>query len=130
VPFVGLIVLPAFALLNSGVHVGELIAALRTPLAAGLLLALVVGKPVGVVVGAAVVLSTRLARRPAGLTSTHLVAVGVLMGTGYTMSLFIGHLSVGGTVHVSALRAGVVVASSWSATAGYLLLRRACDPRS
>ena len=93
-PWVAYLVVPAFALANAGVHLdpdglGE---AFTSSVTWGVLIGLVVGKPVGLVAATwiAVVLG---AVRPAGVTWRGVAAIGLVAGIGFTVALFVGDLA-------------------------------------
>ena len=70
--------------------------ALTDPIAIGIIVALVAGKPIGIL--AATFLTSKLTRRPLqkGLTWPDLTGVALLGGIGFTVSLLIGELAFGG----------------------------------
>ncbi len=93
-PYVNYLVLPIFALFNaglalSGVGVG--------PVALGVGVGLVLGKPLGILLTSLAVVRLGWAVLPAGVTWRGVLGVGLLAGIGFTMSLFIADLSVDGT---------------------------------
>ena len=89
---VALLVLPLFALANTGVVVSGAWSSLLEPNSLGIVLGLVVGKPLGVTL--ACMLAFRLGlRRPADVEWSHLVGAGMLGGIGFTMSIFITQLA-------------------------------------
>lgn len=125
---VALFVLPVFAFLNAGIPVtrSALLNAFSDPVALGIVLGLVVGKPIGILGG--VWVSERLggAQRPAELTNQHLLGVGLLAGVGFTMSTFIANLALSqGTAALTTAKLAIVLASVTAALAGYLCLRLA-----
>jgi NhaA family Na+:H+ antiporter len=128
---VALIVLPLFVFLNAGIPISsqDLFGSFSEPVALGILLGLVVGKPAGILAG--VWLSERLAgaRRPPELTFQRLLGVGLLAGVGFTMSTFIANLALGvGSAALQTAKLAIVMASAVAATAGYLALRRSAAP--
>ncbi len=94
-PWTSYVIVPLFALANAGVHVsgGLLGDALRSPITLGIVVAYVVGKPLGVAGG------SWLATRPAfrgprsPVSSPLLVAGGTCAGVGFTVSLLISTLA-------------------------------------
>ena len=89
--WVSFLVLPLFALSNAGVtfSAGVWHELLTSRIAWGILLGLVVGKPLGVIGFARLAISTGVARLPNGVTWRQLSAVGILAGIGFTVSIFI-----------------------------------------
>lgn len=86
---------PVFAFFAAGVDLrGEsIIAELTNPVAIGVILGLVVGKPIGVFLGAAVTSKFTRASLAPGLSWLDVVAVGLLAGIGFTVSLLIAELA-------------------------------------
>src|SRR5690606_33055697 len=92
---IGIVVLPLFALFNAGVSLSwpDLVNALSSPVAQGIMLGLVIGKPAGVVLMVAICLKTKAGRLPEGMRFSEVIGSGMLAGIGFTMSLFITMLS-------------------------------------
>ncbi|HWH32163.1 MAG TPA: Na+/H+ antiporter NhaA, partial [Egibacteraceae bacterium] len=94
-PWSAYLILPLFALSNAGVRVvdsdfGEL---LTRPVTLGVMLGLVVGKPLGVVAASWIATKLRIGVLPAGVTWPHVTAVGLFAGIGFTVALFVSGLS-------------------------------------
>jgi Na+/H+ antiporter NhaA len=94
-PWTSYLFVPVFALANAGIHLtgGLLEASLRSPIALGILLAYVLGKPLGVL-GASWLASRPALRgvRPA-LSWPSLAGGGAVAGIGFTVSLLISSLA-------------------------------------
>ena len=117
-------ILPIFAFANAGVSfAGVTLAALAAPLPFGIAAGLFIGKLVGICGASTVLVGLGLARLPEGSNWRQLVGVAALCGVGFTMSLFIGSLAFEGPEYFTPLRLGVIVGSTLSGVAGYLLLR-------
>jgi NhaA family Na+:H+ antiporter len=118
------VVLPLFALANAGVAVdGAAVRSLGTgavPL--GVLIGLVVGKPLGI--GLATVAGVRLGglRLPAGVRGRDVAGVAVLAGIGFTVALLVTELALAEPLAGEA-RLAVLVASSVAAAIGAVVLR-------
>lgn len=123
------IAVPLFALFSAGVVIGGwsgLMTAVRDPIGMGVAAGLIVGKPIGILLGAA--LAARATRQPLqpGLTWPDVTSVGVLGGIGFTVSLLIGDLAFGGgTARADHVKIAVLGASACTAlvAAGLLRLR-------
>lgn len=123
-PWVAFGVLPIFAFANAGVSfAGVTLTALAEPLPLGIAAGLFIGKLVGVCGASAVLVRLGLAKLPERTSWPQLVGVAALCGVGFTMSLFIGSLAFEGPEYFTPLRLGVIVGSTLSGVAGYLLLR-------
>ncbi len=93
-PWVSYLVLPLFALANAGLHVtgGLLESAISSPVTLGILVAYVVGKPVGIFAGSW--LASRPSRGPRPLVSGPVLAAGgACAGIGFTVSLLISSIA-------------------------------------
>ena len=124
-PWISYVVLPLFAMSNVGVHFsGDVLRdALTHAVAPGIVLALVVGKPVGVLLFAYGAIRSGMARMPDGMTWPTMIAVAVSSGIGFTISLFIADLAFANGEAADAAKLGVLVASVLSGVAGYLAFR-------
>ena len=124
-PWVAYFIMPVFALANAGVPLGGSFArALLEPAAAGIMLGLVVGKPVGIMLFAWVAVRSGLAQPPAGVSWRQLWGVAALCGIGFTMALFIADLAFGATPVLDAAKAGILAGSLVSGGVGWVGLRR------
>ena len=123
---VAFIILPLFALANAGVNLsGVGFDTIMQPISTGVVLGLVIGKPVGVLAGTAVAIYLLRAPLPSGLTIRHIWGAGHLTGIGFTMSLFIGSLAYNDSEQIAQMRIGILVASLLSAILGWMVLRSA-----
>ena len=91
----------------------------------GIALGLFIGKQIGIFGAIYALVKLRVAAMPAGATWTMIYGVALLCGIGFTMSLFIGTLAYDNATRAADVRLGVIVGSLLSATAGYLVLKRA-----
>ena len=92
-PISAFLVMPLFALANAGVQISGVNISLLVPTNLGIILGLMVGKPMGII--GFTYLANRLGwvKKPDNLSWKHIVGAGVLAGVGFTMSLFISHLA-------------------------------------
>jgi NhaA family Na+:H+ antiporter len=126
-PWVAFVILPLFAFANAGVRLeGDLSAAIRDPIVIGVIGGLLVGKQIGISLGALAVVRLGFARLPSGVAWRHVYGAAWLGGIGFTMSLFIGGLAYGeGTPQLALAKLGILVASVIAGIGGYTVLRRA-----
>lgn len=125
-PPVSLFILPLFAFANAGLDLSgiKLEQALHA-VPMGVMLGLVLGKPVGIV-GSIWLAGFFGLRRPPNLTWNMLIGLGLLCGIGFTMSLFIGSLAFAPEAEAAIThRLGILAGSTITALAGYFWLRRA-----
>jgi NhaA family Na+:H+ antiporter len=124
-PWVTVVVMPVFALANAGVMLdANIVAMLINPVALGILLGLLVGKPAGILFSAWLAIRGGLATMPAGVSWPQLGAVGVLAGIGFTMSLFIAGLAFPSGPLLMAAKEGILIASTAAGLTGWLCLKR------
>lgn len=129
-PWVNYVVLPLFALSNVRIHVsGELLGMIGSPLVLGVILALVVGKPLGFVGFTWAASALGVARRPDQVSWSMVIGIGALAGIGFTISLFIAGLAFGAGEMREAASLGVLIASVLAAAIGYAILRFCAEPR-
>ncbi|SEL09949.1 Na+/H+ antiporter NhaA [Parapedobacter koreensis] len=123
---VNFIIMPIFALANTNIRFQEeMFYGLFTPLGLGIILGLVIGKPVGITVISWLAVKLRLCTMPDDATWFHIIGVGFLAGIGFTMSIFIALLSfTGQELLMAEAKFSVLVASVLSGTLGALLLSR------
>ncbi len=123
-PWSAWFIMPVFAFANAGLSLAGLsLSALAAPIPLGIMAGLFVGKQVGIVLGAWLLIVLGLASMPSGGSWRSLYGVSILGGIGFTMSLFIGTLAFPDPQFEAQVRLGVLAGSLLSAITGYLLLR-------
>ncbi|MFZ1700750.1 MAG: Na+/H+ antiporter NhaA [Pyrinomonadaceae bacterium] len=91
---VAFLILPIFALANTGLAVGgDWAASLASPNSLGIMLGLLAGKPIGILIASFVAVSLGFCRLPHDLNWRHVLGAGMLGGIGFTMSIFITNLA-------------------------------------
>lgn len=135
-PWIAFLVVPIFALANAGIELGgDLGHAFRQHETLGVVLGLVVGKPIGIMAASFLAVRLGLGLLPAGVGWRHLLGASFLAGIGFTMSLFIAHLAFKGEGAVEKLndaKIGIIAASIIASVlgAGTLLLGGRSTPRA
>ncbi|MCS2160835.1 Na+/H+ antiporter NhaA [Scandinavium sp. H11S7] len=125
-PWVAYLILPLFAFANAGVSLqGVTIEGLTSLLPLGIIAGLFIGKPLGISLFCWLALKMKWATLPAGTTWKQIMAVGVLCGIGFTMSIFIASLAFGDVdpALINWAKLGILIGSVLSAVVGYTLLR-------
>ena len=115
------VAVPFFAFLSAGVAVAGGGALVHDPVVIGVVLGLLVGKPVGVFGGTWLVTRFTRAELNETLSYRDLVGVAVLAGIGFTVSLLVSDLSFSGA-DLDAAKTAVLAGSLLSALLGALLL--------
>jgi NhaA family Na+:H+ antiporter len=124
-PWSAYVVVPLFALANAGVRLEGGIDAVTGPVGLGIIVGLLVGKPLGIVGSTWLLVRASLAVLPAGVTWRHMASLGVIAGIGFTMSLFIAELATLDVAGHRSAKLGVLAATTIAATVGWVLMRRA-----
>lgn len=119
-PWVGLVVMPIFALANAGLPLSA--GDLRSPVTAAVFVGFALGKPIGVLTFTWLALRSGLATRPPDLDWRLLLGGSLLAGIGFTMALFIASLAFSRSL-IDPAKLGIFLASVASATAGLAVLR-------
>jgi NhaA family Na+:H+ antiporter len=122
-PWVAYGIMPLFALANAGVSLQGLSFAdpNAASVAIGIIVGLVVGKPLGIVSLTLLAAKLRLCELPAGITPRSLLVVGCLGGIGFTMAIFIANLAFTEPALLGAAKLAVLVASLVAGTVGLIV---------
>ncbi len=124
-PISSFIVVPIFAFANSGVklNTNAISQALQSPIALGIFLGLVIGKPLGIFLTSLLVARLKLAELPEGASGTRLIATGSTAGIGFTVAIFIAKLAFDDAATQDLAVLAVIIASLISALIATLLFR-------
>ena len=125
-PWVNWLILPLFAFANAGISLtGITLSDVFSPEPSGIILGLLIGKPLGITLFCWLAVKLRLAVLPHGTTIRDIMAIGVLCGIGFTMSIFISSLAFDSAHEqlVTFSKLGILTGSVLSAVIGYTLLR-------
>jgi NhaA family Na+:H+ antiporter len=127
-PWSSYLVLPLFALANAGLVIASDLFSGREVLATAIAVGLVIGKPLGFLLAATLVIRTGIAEKPSGFTMTQVLGAGALAGIGFTMSLFIAGEAFPDSGDFAAAKTAIFGASLLSALVGCVILTRAKSP--
>jgi len=121
------VAVPIFAFFSAGVAIGGaegLLNALTDPVAIGIVAALVLGKPVGVLLATWLVTKTTRAALDPDLAWVDIIGVAVLAGVGFTVSLLISELAFGhGSPHDDHAKVAILSGSLLAALLAAVILR-------
>lgn len=127
-PWVAFGIMPLFALANAGVSFAgaDLGSVLSQNIFIAILLALVVGKPLGVILSSYVLLKLKWCELPSDVGWSGIILVGLLAGIGFTMSIFIASLAFEDAALLAASKLSVLCASGAAAVLGlsWIWMRR------
>lgn len=121
-PWSSYLVLPVFALANAGLAWSAATFAGHERLMLAIVLGLVIGKPAGMLLAAALAVRLRLATKPAAYSWRQLVGAAALAGIGFTMSLYIAAKAFQDESDFAAAKLAVFMASLIAAALGASLL--------
>lgn len=122
---VGFIIMPLFALANTGIALtGNWLEGLATSNSLGILAGLLAGKPLGIALFSYLAVRWGLSRLPSDVYWKHIIGAGFLGGIGFTMSIFITLLAFDESKMVEGSKLMILLASVLTGTIGYLILRR------
>ena len=122
---VAFVILPIFALANTGIVIGATWAQeLTASNSLGIMSGLIIGKPIGITLLSFIAVAVGLCKLPSGLNWKHIFGAGLLGGIGFTMSIFITNLAfTGNAEEITASKIAVLLASLCAGIMGYLWLR-------
>ena len=122
---VAFIILPVFALANTGIIIASnWYQDLYTSNSLGIMLGLLIGKPLGITLICFIVVSLKICRLPLDLNWKHLFGAGLLGGIGFTMSIFITNLAFQEEVNViNASKMAILLSSFTAGIIGFLWLK-------
>jgi NhaA family Na+:H+ antiporter len=129
---VAFIILPIFALANTGIVVGtDSLQTLAYANEIGIMSGLVLGKPIGITLLSFVAVAVGICRLPLDLNWKHIFGAGLLGGIGFTMSIFITNLAfVGNTPEINGSKMAILLASLTAGTLGFVWLKLFGAPTS
>ncbi len=123
-PWVAFLIMPLFALSNSGIPIGaDFLSAIMNPVSLGVIAGLVVGKCVGIFGFTWLMVKLNIGRLPLNASWTHMLGISILGGIGFTMSLFISGLAFDNPLYVDQAKYGILIASIIAGVLGTMVLR-------
>lgn len=115
-------IMPVFALANSGVRLGGMsLDSNAWGLISGIVVGLVLGKPLGILSATWLSLKLRIGSLPRGLSLRHLIVLGFVAGIGFTMAIFIAQLAFVEPKMLAVAKLAVLSASLIAAAVGVVL---------
>lgn len=112
-PFSNFVILPLFAFANTGITLGgSLNLAKDYPLMIGIILGLVIGKPLGIMIFGYLGSLIGITKRPTDASWYDVLEVSILAGIGFTMSLFVSEIVFKGReIELSVSKISVLIAA-------------------
>ena len=122
-PWSTYLILPIFALANAGVEINlNATQQLLSPVGLGIILGLVIGKPLGISLLSWIAIRTGLAEMPGDLHFKQLMSASLLGGIGFTLSLFIANAAFVDSGMLAAVKISILVASILAGILGWAAL--------
>ncbi len=134
--FSSFVVVPLFALANAGIRFSDfdVAEAIVSPVALGVSIGLVFGKPVGITLATWIGLRLKVGELPRNVTFNHVLGIGMLAGIGFTVSLFIAELAFRNSAMAEILtneaKIGIFLGSAIAGIVGYLVMRMVTRSRA
>ena len=123
---VAFIILPIFALANTGITISTswIQDIISSSNCWGIMVGLVIGKPLGVMIFCFIAVTSGLCVLPHGIRWRHVMGAGLLGGIGFTMSIFVTNLAFVGQVEmINNAKMSILLASLTAGLLGYCWLR-------
>jgi NhaA family Na+:H+ antiporter len=121
---VNFIIMPIFALANTNINFqSDFTEAVFSNMGIGILLGLIIGKPLGIYFMSWISVKVGLGALPEGTRWSQIAAVGVLGGIGFTMSVFMAMLSYKDPLIQSQAKLVILLASVIAGVIGFLALK-------
>lgn len=123
-PIVGFFILPAFALVNAGIHIhGNMLEIMSHPVSLGIAFGLLIGKFTGILGVSWLLVKLKLAELEEGVSWRHLSGVAMIAGIGFTMSLFITELAFREEEYIFFAKLSILFTSVLAGIIGAAILR-------
>lgn len=122
---VAFIILPLFALANTAIVLGsDIVETLRLHYSMGIMLGLVIGKPLGIALFSFIAVSIGLCKLPSDLNWKTIIGVGFLGGIGFTMSIFVTLLAFDDHHIINNAKFIILLSSLMAGIIGFLSLKQ------
>lgn len=122
---VAFVILPIFALANTGIVIGrDWAQELASSNSLGILTGLVIGKPLGITMLSLLAVAIGICKLPLDLRWRHVFGAGLLGGIGFTMSIFITNLAFTDEAEaINASKMAILLASLTAGVLGFVWLK-------
>lgn len=88
-----------------------------------IIVALIVGKSVGVTLFVLITQKLKIVSVPKEITFKHILGVSFLAGIGFTMAIFIAGLAFTNPAYIDSAKIGILIGSLVSAVVGFMILK-------
>lgn len=116
-------IMPLFAFSNAGfvINFDNLV---HTNIIIGVMVGLIIGKPLGIMLFTFIAIKLKLAQLPDGITMKHIFGVSLLAGIGFTMSIFIAHLAFSDEAMIDTAKLAILISSLVASILGILVIKK------
>lgn len=122
---VAFLILPLFALANTSIPLSvDFFRSLGSAISLGIMLGLLVGKPLGIVLLTYIFRKLNVITFPEEIEWGHIIGAGFLGGIGFTMSIFISILAFDDAALIDQSKMAVIIVSVIAGMLGYFWLRK------
>lgn len=124
-PFTSFLIVPLFAISNAGIQFDNALldGVLSSHAFWGVVIGLVIGKPVGITLASWLAVRAGIAEYPTGVRLAQVAAVGTVAGIGFTVSLFVAELAFTHADQLGQAKFGVLISSIVAGFIGVVALR-------
>lgn len=122
-PYSNFLILPLFAFVNTGIRIiGNMNFSSDFPLMTGIILGLVIGKPLGIMLFGYLGKLFKVSDKPQNTSWYDVFIVSVIAGIGFTMSLFVAEIAFKNEeVEIGASKISILIAAAISTAASFTL---------
>ncbi|BEG56333.1 Sodium:Proton antiporter NhaA [Helicobacter sp. NHP21005] len=121
-PYGAYFIMPLFAFANAGVQIGKDLNFHVDEILWGVILGLVIGKPIGILGITFLSEKLHIAKRPEGVSWGQILGAGMLAGIGFTMSMFISNIAFNNVDAMEVSKIAILLGSIVSGIVGTLYL--------
>lgn len=123
---VNFLIMPIFALANTNIKFeSEMVNGLFGNLSIGIILGLILGKPIGITLMSFIAVKLKISALPKNTNWFQMIGLGLLAGIGFTMAIFIALLSFSEVEFQTQAKFSILIGSILSGCLGFLLLKYA-----
>lgn len=121
-PWVAYGIMPLFALANAGISLDtiDLSGYGAFSVMSGVAIALLLGKPIGILLSSFLMVKMGWCRLPEGMSWSWMALIGCLAGIGFTMAIFISNLAFSDAILLGAAKLGILIATLSAAIIGLI----------
>lgn len=120
---VNFLIMPIFAFANTNIRFeSSMLDGLTSPLSLGVILGLLIGKPLGIMLMSFIAVKLKISSLPLGARWRQILGLSLLAGIGFTMSIFIALLSFSDNDYQIQAKFSILIASILAGVLGYIVL--------